>query len=148
MFAPRLVMSALVFAGLLCTTAGHAYVLDETADGIAFIEGGIGEEEVGVLEAERPRYSLRVRTAARHSGAYLADVFLRIRDGVGHVVFERRLQAPWLLIALPPGRYEIEGVHDGDVDLRSVTIGEHAHGEAVLYFPVDGESAPHRAGDD
>ena len=148
MFSRVLPKTAAICVALLLSMPLRAAVHDRTADGIAFTEGGIGDEEVSELEAERSEYSLRVRTATRRSGAYLADVFLRIRDASGRVVFERRMQAPWLLIALPPGRYEIEGVHDGEVELQSVTIGPHAHREAVLYFPVEGETVPHRAGDD
>lgn len=148
MFIRKFSRATLACAALVLATAGHAAVYDRTADGIAFIEGGIGEEELSVLEAEQSDYALTVRTAARRSGAYLADVHLRIRDAEGHVAFERQLQAPWLLIALPPGRYEIEGVHEAEVERHVVTIVPHGHREAVLYFPVDGETVPHRADDD
>jgi len=140
--------AALACAALCLSMAAHAAVYDRTADGVAFIEGGIGEEELSVLMAEQSTYSLTVQTAARRSGAFLADVHLRIRGAAGRVVFERQLQAPWLLVDLPAGRYEIEGVHDAEVQRQVVTVGPHARREAILYFPVDGETVPHRQDED
>lgn len=145
-FLLRGIAVALLFS--LPLVAAHAALHDRTSDGIAFVEGGIGADEVSDLLAERPSYALSIRLAARRSGAYLADVHLRIRDAAGRVVFERQVQAPWLLVDLPPGRYEIEGVHGADVQRQSLTLGPHAHRDTVLYFPVEGETAPHRPSDD
>jgi hypothetical protein len=144
-FPPR---AAMLCAALASFPLAHAAVYDRTAGGAAFIEGGVGEEEESVLMAEESAYALTVRTVARRSGAYLADVHLRILDAAGRVVFERQLQAPWLLIDLPPGRYEIEGVHDAEVRRQAVSLVPRAHRHVVLYFPVDGETVPHRDDDD
>jgi hypothetical protein len=89
-----------------------------------------------------------VRTAARGSGAWLTDVHLTIRDADDHKVFDRQMDGPFLLIDLPPGRYDVVGVHDGEVTRQAVTIPEHGHRESMLYFPVEGEVAPHHNGED
>ena len=88
-----------------------AATVERTPEGVAYVEGGIGLDESQAMETESRGFSLRLRTAARGSGAYLADVDLTIRDAQGHEVFHRQLGAPWLLIDLPPGRYEIVGVN-------------------------------------
>ena len=97
-------LATLTLLALLAFPALAATVREHTADGIAFIEGGIGAEDRQVLDAERDRYAVLVLTAARGSGAWLADVHVGIRDDAGKSVFERQLQAPWLLIDMPPGR--------------------------------------------
>ena len=143
-----LVAAALAACAIALSFAARAAQWDRTPEGIAFLEGGIGAEEVTALEAERARWPLEVRTAARRSGAWLADVHLCIRDAAGRLVFDRQLQAPWLLIDLPPGRYDIVGVHDGEVARQVVTVPARGHRESVLYFPVAGQTAPHRPGED
>jgi hypothetical protein len=126
----------------------RAAVQEQTPDGIAFMEGGIGADEVGVMLAQRSAYSLAIRLAAERSGAYIADAQLRILDAAGKVRFEREVHAPWLLIDLPPGRYVIEAVHDSEVRRRTLTIAPRDHREAVLYFTVPGETRPHDPKDD
>jgi hypothetical protein len=144
---PRIVLGVGLAAMFACGGAAAA-VRDLVPPGIGFVEGGIGLEDAQILDAERARHPLSIRTAARGSGAYLADVHLTIRDEAGIAVFNRQLQAPWLLIDLPPGRYEIVGVHDGEVERLSVTVPARGHREAVMYFVVPGEMLPHKAGDD
>ena len=140
--------AALVAALVLAGAGASAALWDHAVGGIPFVEGGIGRDDVLLMDAQRSAYALALRTAALRSGAYLADVHLRITDAAGVLVFERTLQGPWLLIDLPPGRYEIVGVHEGVVARQEVLVPAHGHREAVMYFPVPGEMAPHRLGDD
>jgi hypothetical protein len=140
--------AALALAILMACSATSGAWTPVAGGGVAFVEGGIGLDEVQVLDAERGRYPLALRMAALRSGAYVADVHLTITDAAGGVVFERQLQAPWLLIDLKPGRYELVGVFEGEVQRLVVVIPAHGHREAVMYFPVAGEMSPHRAGDD
>jgi hypothetical protein len=140
--------AALLLPLLLATAGASAALPDRGIGGVPFVDGGIGLEDVRLMDAQRSVYALALRTAALRSGAYLADVHLRITDLAGVVVFERQMQGPWLLIDLPPGRYEIVGVHEGVVERQTVFIPAHGHRDAVMYFPVPGEMAPHRGGDD
>lgn len=59
--------AGVVCVALVLSTSLLAAVHDRTADGISFIECGVGGEEVSELEAERLEYSLWVKTAARGS---------------------------------------------------------------------------------
>jgi hypothetical protein len=124
--------------------AASAALTDRTAGGIGFVEGGIGIDEVQALDEQRSRYPLALRMAALRSGAYLADVHLTITDAAGSVIFDRQLQAPWLLIELKPGRYELVGVCEGNVQRLVVVVPARGHREAVMYFAVPGEMSPRR----
>jgi hypothetical protein len=139
---------ALVLLAALAQAPSWAAVQEHTPEGIAYMEGGIGADEVEVLLAQRASYSLSIRVAAALSGAYLPDAHLRIRDADGTVRFNQQMHAPWLLIDLPPGRYTIEAVHEGDVRRSAVTLPPHGHRDEVLYFLIPGETAPHRTDDD
>jgi hypothetical protein len=87
-----------------------ALVRTQTADGHALLSGGNTLEDRVTMHAERQRYGLWVATVAKPSGAYLADVQLRItRAQGGTTVLERPMEGPWLMVALPPGSYVVTG---------------------------------------
>jgi len=137
----------LVAAAALATLAGACPALtqERTPGGLDFVVGGIGAEEVAAIEsllASSP-YSLALRTAAHGSGAYLADVDVTIEDGAGRQVFQRRLDGPYLLIDLPPGRYVIVGVREGQVQRISLDLPRQGRRSLVMYFIVEGEIRPH-----
>ena len=68
-----------------------------------------------------------VITAAKKSGAYLADVQVKVTDSQQRVVFEAPLDGPWLMIDLPLGRYVVEARLNGETQQRVTTIhpGDH-----------------------
>jgi len=135
----------LIVAAMLGTTCAVALAdVGRTSEGVWYSVGGIGEEEAARIAADSVNHALSLRLAARGSGAYLADVDLRIVDGGNRRVFQGHLDAPWLLIDLPPGRYEIVGEHEGEVSRLDVVVPEHGHRSAVMYFPVPGEARPFR----
>jgi hypothetical protein len=105
-----------------------------TSDGIAFATGGISISEQQDLERHRDRFSLWVTTAARKSGADLADVQVRITDSAGKVLFNAPLPGPWLFIDLPPGRYTVEATHRGKPQTRATQIRAGDGHPMVFHF--------------
>lgn len=136
-------MAGLV-ALLAAAPAAADLVRGTSAQGVAFVDGGIGRAEVEALQAERARYSLRVLTAARGSGAYLAGVRLQIRDARGQVVLAREMEGPWLLADLPEGRYEIAAVFGWQTRSAAVALHAGEHRQVDLYFDVP-DDAQHGA---
>ena len=111
-----------------------------------------GGVSTGELEAMRGRlhfYNLRVVTAAKGSGAYLADVEVTIRSLPARTsVVEHRMQGPWLLAWLPPGRYEIEARYaetataDPERQTRTTLVPSKGRRDLVLYFRTGDEVSP------
>ncbi|MCU0951459.1 MAG: hypothetical protein MUC68_10440 [Burkholderiaceae bacterium] len=112
--APRRVISAVAAAALLAFSAGALAepARGKTEEGVAYAMGGVSVEELTALERHKDRYSLWLTLAARGTGAYLADVEVRITatDGAspGRLVFNALVPGPWLMIDLPPGRYAVQ----------------------------------------
>jgi len=102
--------------------------------GRAFVTGGVGGVEMDSLNAEKAQYSLAILTAAKGTGAYLANVRIRITDRQSQQVFETVMDGPWLLIDLHAGNYEIQAIH-GHLSQKSlVTVDAGAHRQTVFYF--------------
>lgn len=122
--------------------SAHALMRGTTAEGSPFVEGGVGADETAALEAQRDQYSLWLITAVRVSGAYLAEVQVRIADQRGRVLLERKMSGPWLLVNLPIGRYELQASYRGETLRRTVTIHPGDHHQVIFHFSVQGEMQP------
>lgn len=134
--------AAIAIAASLISTASMGMSSGNTVRGGAFVSGGIGESEILALDAQRDRFSLWVITAAKLSGAYLADVRIRITDAKKALVLEQKIEGPWLLVDLPLGRFEVEASL-GDQSLkRATTIHAGDHHQMVFYFDVAADVLP------
>lgn len=110
--------------------------------GRPYISGGVSDEELQSLFAQRQQYSLWVITAAKGSGAHLADARVKISDAKRRVVFETRLDGPWLMIDLPLGRYEIEASFESETQKKVTTIHRNDHHQALFYFNSNAVVSP------
>lgn len=121
----------------------------KTDDGYAYLSGGVTVSDRRTMRDERNDYTLWVATVAKPSGAFLSDAQLSItKAGAKQPLFERIMDGPWLMLALPPGRYEVKAVLPGEgtqpdrVAKEVVSIGKQGLRQAVLRFPSTVEVAP------
>ena len=121
-------------------STGHASS-NCTSNSIKCISGGIGSSEREEMQQQASLYSLRILTAANKSGAYLSDIKLTVRDAKNHeLVLSATLDGPWIFMALPAGRYELEAnYHDqarktGQTVKKIVDIKAAGHKQLMIYF--------------
>ena len=140
---------ALGFALTGIFTSASAVQRGATGVGMAYVSGGVDQSELAALSAEKKGYSFWLTTAAKGSGAYLAGVRVRILDARTQLpVLEHTMDGPWLLVALPLGRYEVQASHyqpgRGPVQLQKQTTTIHPgdHHQMVLYFETGDEVSP------
>lgn len=114
---------------------------------LPYISGGIGSAEREALYKERGSYNLWLTMAAKGSGAYLADVHVRLLDKrLQQPVLSHTLAGPWLFVQLPVGRYEIEARYQesaaqpSQLLKRTVTLQPGSHRQLVLRFDVSQDS--------
>lgn len=108
--------------------------------------GGVSTEDFAALNSRASDYALKMIFAAKHSGAYLADVDVVVRSlPRREVVLEHRTEGPLLLAKLPPGRYEVVASY-GQVlpgaptrQVRQVTIAPKSLAQMVVYFDTGDE---------
>ena len=125
-------IALIVVAGLL--SVAQAVQQATTPQGRAYMSGGASDDERQEMQVHHDRYSLWVMTAARKSGAYLANVRVCITDANKVVVFDGELDGPWLFIDLPLGRYTVEATHGKETQRRVTTIHTGDHHQAIFYF--------------
>lgn len=108
-----------------------------TRDGVRYACTG-----VGASSREDPRwtsFAARVVFAAK-DGGYLSEVSTRISDGQGRVVLEVQDCGPWLLLDLPPGRYEVTATAPDSAgrsfqSRATLAVGTGAQARTVVRFP-------------
>lgn len=124
-------------------------VRGKAEDGSAFLSGGVTIDDRKTMRAERAGYNLWVATVAKRSGAYLGDVRLAItRVGDKAPLLARTMDGPWLLAALPPGRYDIVATLPGDASAKDQTLksqvqlAKTGQRQAVMRFDSAAEVSP------
>jgi len=74
-------------------------------NGIRYVTGGIGEDEVKAFHSVASKYNVRITLVAK-SGHYLSDVNVRISAG-RRSLLSVRTAGPFLFVQLPAGQYEV-----------------------------------------
>jgi hypothetical protein len=128
---------------------------EQTQNDVAYLCGGVGEEEASYMKQQAHNYDLALTFATR-TGAYLADVDVNIRNAKGDDVLQANCDGPMLLVNLPKsGTYRIRAETSGYSLNRTakVTAGrnkaQHA-ARVAMVWPNDagGTGAPATASGD
>ena len=107
----------------------------QTASGANYICGGIGQDDQQAIKAQAAGHSLML-TFAADSGAYLADVDVRITDSKGAVVLAAKCGGPIMLVDLPgKGTWHVRAQANGEVREKTITAGSGT-ARATLLWPA------------
>ncbi|KWE29977.1 hypothetical protein [Burkholderia territorii] len=124
----------MLLAACLLTVGANALADTSTEpivrNGVAYITGGIGQDEVIAFRDVAPRYNLRI-TFASKAGHYLSDVDVKLSSGKS-TLLDVHTSGPFLFARVPPGRYTVSA-HDRAVqEVRHVVVP--AHGGIDVHF--------------
>ncbi len=101
-------LCAVTTAAALLTmpAAGRAQVEIRLQNGVEYVSGGVGDDELKALNALRDRFNLKL-TLALKSGHYVSDATVRIQDARGQTLVDTVADGPLLYAHLQPGTYTI-----------------------------------------
>ncbi len=123
-------MSAIALAAVLPAHAETAPAVQMQGD-IAYVSGGVGEEEVQAIKGLIRQYPLELQFV-RSDGAFLAGSQVKIVDAKGKTVLEVTTDGPYLLAKLPPGSYKVTATDEGQAQTRNVHVAAGGHARAVF----------------
>ena len=122
----RIVVLALVFA----LGIAHAQTVDK--DGIDYITGGVGSDEMERLQAREREFNLKlVFTLAE--GNYVSDVAVVVKNKAGNPVLVLHAPGPLVLAKLPRGAYVVEATYEGRTQTRRIDVNERMRTEYVRW---------------
>jgi hypothetical protein len=102
-------------------------------NGISYITGGVGEDEVQAFRAAAANYNLRM-TFASKTGSYLSDIDVTITSGAGRSVLTFRTEGPFLFVRLPAGRYQIRAQTRHITETRKIQVPARGGAELRFYW--------------
>lgn len=117
-----------IFAGALMTGATWAASDDEfeleprVQNGVIFLSGGVGLDEREAMQSVQNQYTLWLSFDKKGNTGHDSDTEVSIRDTRGDVVLETTTDGPWLMVKLPPGRYEVLAWQDSVWGKRNITV--------------------------
>ena len=79
----------------------------QTNDGISYISGGIGDEELAELKAQEHNFNVRILISSV-SGEYMSDIALRFLGKQNAEVFRIEGVGPYFYANMPAGTYTVE----------------------------------------
>jgi hypothetical protein len=126
---------------MLPPPAPRQELVEQSRNGVHWLCGGIGAQEVAYMKREAPRYDMMLTFAARN-GAYLADINVAIVEDNGHVVLQTKCDGPIMLVDLPGGgTYRVRAQHESHEVMRTVWIqGTQArYRHVVMRWPESAE---------
>ena len=130
-----------VFALALLQRA-PAYERGLTAQGKAYVSGGVSREEQAEFEAMQRSFTLWLTTADERSGAYLSDAAVEIRDAQNALVLAATMNGPFLLADLEPGRYRVLVTLGGQTRAATADISRNVVRRVVVRFPAGADVLP------
>jgi len=127
-----ILLLSVVFLNVYAASDAASELIQQDASGINYVNGGVGEEQRKELKELRKKFNLQITFSEKHSGAFLADSDVIIRDNSGNEVFELSNAGPLLLVRLKPGNYRIKATSGDKTQTKTIHINRR--GIRDLYF--------------
>ena len=115
--------------------------------GIAYMTGGIGEEEVAVMKHQAKNFTLNLLFSEGVVGRWVTDINVNIYDEASNLMFRIVGAKNVLYVNLPAGTYTILANNAGQKLRHKVTLEDNVNQKVVLNWkdfvdedmPLDGE---------
>ena len=103
-----------------------------TPAGIAFMTGGIGEEEVAVMKPQAKKFTLNLLFSEGIVGRWVTDINVNIYDEASKLVFRIVGAKNVLYVNMPAGTYTILANNNGNKLRQKVTLEANTNQKVVL----------------
>lgn len=103
-------------------------------EGVPYLSGGIGSSERAEMSQVKDDYNLHLLFAVQGSGAYLADIRVRIADANGTTLLAAVSKGPWFYAKLAPGQYHLSADKAGQVQTAEVRVPASGTLQAAFYW--------------
>lgn len=115
---------------------GTSLPATQTQGEVAFLSGGIGEDESGAIKKEAASWPLMLELAQAGTprAEYISDVPVTISNESGKIVLDTVAEGPFLLVKLPPGKYSLDATYQSIKLYRQLDIQKGQHKKLTLVW--------------
>ncbi len=121
--------------GLLLSLTIHfsyATTTQQSAEGVSYMSGGIGLEEVAVLQANAGQFNLYLLFSEDLAGTAAVGVNIEIYNSKKQLVFTLKDTGPRINLSLPLGKYTIQAMFNGRTQSAVFNLKENRSRKVVL----------------
>ena len=106
------------------------------SEGIAYISGGVGEEESVAILAEAKQWPVLLELSQLENGrgVWIFGASVKIMNTKMELVFHALADGPYMLINLEPGEYTIEASYKGVDQKRAFTVKSNTSQKISLFW--------------
>ena len=103
---------------------------------IAYITGGVGEEETIAILTEAKQWPLRLELSqlVNGRGVWIFGVNIKITNSQKQVIFDAQADGPYMLVNLDVGDYTIAASYEGVEQNRAITIKTGASQKISIFW--------------
>ena len=112
----------LAVASLITVTNANSDESVQSAGGVTYVSGGVGEDSIDRLRSLSGDFNLKLVFAMK-SGEYLSGVGVVIADSAGKTLLDTTSEGPWFLARLPAGNYQVVATSGGHAVKRQIAVG-------------------------
>lgn len=103
------------------------------SNGVPYLSGGIGDEELEEIDRARPSYNTRL-VFSEASGAYVSNVALNLATVLGEPIVSLSSAGPMVLLQLPPGSYLITTSYDGKTLQKRLDVRDNTARTVSIFW--------------
>ena len=96
-------------------------LVPQSTEGIHYLSGGVGDEELAQIEAAKSSYNVKILLAER-VGSYVSGVHLTLSSLLGEKLVDIPSAGPFVLLQVPAGTYQIDVSYEGHAQQRRLTL--------------------------
>lgn len=106
------------------------------SEGIAYISGGVGQEESAAIVAEAKQWPLLLELSQIENGrgVWIFGAQIKVLNSLQKVIFNAQANGPYILINLAPGDYQIVGTYQGLEQKRAVTVKANSSQKINIFW--------------
>jgi len=114
-----------IFTCLLYGASVFSQALDtEYSEGVAYISGGVGDEESTDILSEAKRWPLMLELSQIEDGRgiWIFGATVKLVNSSQKVVFNAQANGPYMLINIEPGEYSLQASYQGVEQKRAISL--------------------------
>ncbi len=141
--AAQKIIAVTLLSFMLATTSAvavdlpvdEAALIPQSQNGISYLSGGIGDEELTFIKQATREYNLHLTFSEGRSNAYVSDIKLTINNLRGKTLLALEQAGPLVYVKLPAGRYDISAELEGRIEKRRVVVGAKMPKTVQFHWP-------------
>lgn len=108
----------------------------QRSEGIAYISGGVGEEETNAILSEAKQWPLLLELSQIENGrgVWIFGAQIKVIDGQKKAIFDAQADGPYMLINLESGDYQIQASYQGVEQRRSISVKSGTPQKIVIFW--------------